>query len=212
LFIKARPTLARLGLLVEQVMDLVHDDRQQAYLARQVAVAVDQALEAQTNRCIYILGYRVGSLVCFSSLFLRTSLHVVPDECHKTARRGLFTIGCPVDFVRLYRPDYLMHRTARVDPLKWTSIYVSADVLASNFLDRDDEADRVATRGVAAPTDIQAPESLRYTSEELTWRNIIGRRGFPSHSGYWDEVGDDSCLRLVTARLLAFAVRLESSD
>jgi pimeloyl-ACP methyl ester carboxylesterase len=212
LFVTARPTIVRLGLLIERLMDFIHDDRQEASLARLVALAVDQILEAEPNRRIHLLGYSLGSLVCLAFLFPRTSLHVVPDGRHKSAIHGLFTIGCPVDFVRLYRSDYLMYRTARVDPLDWTNIYISADVLASNFLDRDDEADGAAAPGLAAPTDIPAPTSLRYTSEELTWRNVIGRRGFLSHSGYWDEVGNDSCLRLVAARISAFARTVETSD
>ena len=211
-FVKARPTIVRLGLLIEQLMDFVHDDRQEAGLARQVAAAVDQALEAEPDRRIHLLGYSLGSLVCLAFFFPRTSLHVVPDERHETAIHGLFTIGCPVDFVRLYRSDYLLDRNSRVADLDWTNIYISADVLASNFLDRDDEVDHTATPGVVAPMAMSPPTSLRYTSEELTWRNIVGRRGFLSHTGYWDEVGNDSCLRLVAARIPSFAGTLEPSS
>jgi hypothetical protein len=211
-FVKTRPTIVRLGLLIEQLMDFIHDDRQEASLARQVNLAIDEVLEAQTDRHIHLLGYSLGTLVCLAFLFPRTSLHVVPDERHRSAIHGLFTIGCPADFVRLYRSDYLMDRTARVDRLDWTNIYIGADVLASNFLDRDDDANEVATPRLAAPADIPMPTSLRYTSEVLTWRNVVGRRGFLSHSGYWDEVGNDSCLRLVAARIPAFAVTLEASD
>jgi pimeloyl-ACP methyl ester carboxylesterase len=212
LFVKARPTIVRLGLLIEKLMDFIHDDRQEASLARQVAIAVDQVLEADPDRRIHLLGYSLGSLVCLAFLFPKPSLHVAPDERHNTSIHGLFTIGCPVDFVRLYRPDYLMDRTERVEELAWTNIYIGADVLASNFLDGSDEADGTARSGLAAPADIPAPISLRYTSEELTWRNVVGRRGFLSHSGYWDEVGSDSCLRLIAERLPAFATMLESSD
>lgn len=212
LFVKARPTIVRLGPPIEQLMDFVHDDRHEAGLARQVAVAVDQVLEAEPDRRIHLLGYSFGSLVCLAFLFPKTSLDVVPVERHNTALLGLYTIGCPVDFVRLYRSDYLLDRTPRVDHLNWTNIYISADVLTSNFLDRDDEADHTATSDLFAPMDIPTPTSLRYTSEELTWRNIVGRRGFLSHSGYWDEVGNDSCLRLVSARVSTFARTLQSSD
>jgi hypothetical protein len=212
LFVRARPTIVRLGLLIEQLMDFVHDDRQEAGLARQVTVAVDQVLEAEPDRSIHLLGYSLGSLICLVFLFPRSSLHVVPDKRHEAAIHSLFTIGCPVDFVRLYRPDYLLDRTPRLANLDWINIYISADVLASNFLDRDDEAHPTATPDLTAPMAMAPPTSRRYTSEELTWRNVVGRRGFLSHSGYWDEVGNDSCLRLVAARISAFDVPLESSD
>lgn len=202
-FVKAGPTIVRLGLLIEQLMDFVHDDRREGGVARQVAVAIDQVLEAEPDRRIHLLGYSLGSLVCLAFLFPRTLLHVVPDERHETAISGLFTIGCPVDFVRLYRPDYLLHRTPRVADLDWTNIYISADVLGSNFRDRNDEA---------APMAMSPPTSLKYTSEDLTWRNIVGPRGYLSHSGYWDEIGNDSCLRLVAARIPALAGTLESSS
>ncbi len=209
-FVKARPQIVRLGLLIEQLMDFIHDDRLEAGIARQVAVAVDQILEAEPGRHIHLLGFSLGSLVCLGFLFPRTSLHVAPDERHEASIQSLFTIGCPVDFVRLYRPEYLLDRTPRRDDLDWTNIYIGADVLASNFMDRDDETDQTDTSGLVAPMSMSPPTSLRYTSEQLTWRSVIGRRGFLSHGGYWDEVGNDSCLRLVAARIPTLAGSLDA--
>jgi pimeloyl-ACP methyl ester carboxylesterase len=205
LFLEVRPSILRTALLIEQLMDFVHDDRREASVARTLVQAVDRVIDREPGRAIYLLGYSLGSLVCLAFAFPRDALHVTPDERHATSLAGLITVGCPVDFVRLYVPDYLDARTARVPDLAWTNIFIGADVLASNFVDGDDSASLEDARHPVARMVMTPPVCLRYTSEELTWRTVWGRRGFLSHGGYWDEIGDDSCLRLVKDRLPAFA-------
>lgn len=205
LFVRVRPAIVRMALLVEQLMDFVHDDRREGSVARRLAVAIDRVLEAAPGRHVYILGYSLGSLVTIAFAFPRNALHISRDERHADALKGLFTIGCPADFARLYVPQYLNDRTPRVADLAWTNIYIAADVLASNFLDRDDETGGPGAEKAPVPMSIPRPISLRYTSETLTWLNIWSRKGFLSHGGYWDDVGNESCLRLVVDRLPALA-------
>jgi hypothetical protein len=211
LFVRVRPAIVDAAVLIEQLMDFVHDDRREGSVARKLAAGIDQVLETNPGRRIYVIAYSLGSLVAIAFAFPRTLLHIRPDERHTAAVQGVFTIGCPIDFVRLYVPGYLTARTPRLPDLRWVNIYIAADVLASNFYDGNDEissldevnisGDDQQSRVPVTAADIQPTESERYTSETLTWRNIWSRRGFLSHGGYWDEPGNESCLRLVLYRL-----------
>lgn len=208
LFVRARPAVVRTAVLIQQLMDFVHDDRREGSVARKVTVATDQVLETDPGRQIYLLGYSLGSLVAIAFAFPRSLLHVQSDERHAAAVSGLFTIGCPADLIRLYLPRYLSDRTVRVDGLSWTNIYIAADVMASNFVDGNDAAETPDDGAPLAAMAVPAPVSLQYTSQTLTWFNIWGRKGFLSHGGYWDEVGNESCLRLVLERIPGFQLEL----
>jgi hypothetical protein len=201
LYLRVRPAILRMASLVEQLMDFVHDDRREGTVARKLSVAIDEVLHTDGERDVYILGYSLGSLVAIAFLLPRELLHIKPDVRHSAVLRHLFTVGCPIDFVRLYVPDYLANRTERVSDFKWTNIFIAADIMGSNFRDGNDTDSGPPSKGAIPETVRLRLESRRYTSEKLTWHNVVGRRGFLAHSGYWNDVGEESCLRLLLAEL-----------
>lgn len=201
LYVRVRPAILRMASLVEQLMDFVHDDRREGTVAKKLSGALDDVLDTDGERDVYILGYSLGSLVAIAFLLPRELLHIRPDARHAAVLRHLFTVGCPIDYVRLYVPDYLANRTERVTDVAWTNIFIAADVMGSNLRDGSDTDSGPPSKGVIPETARMRLTSRRYTSEQLTWRNVVGRRGFLAHTGYWNEVGEESCLRLLLAEL-----------
>jgi hypothetical protein len=206
LFFSVRPAVRRATTLVEQLLDYAQDERHAAGVTGVLDSALDDLLEADPGRKVHVYGYSLGALVAMDFLYPRTSLLQRLDERHAKAIPTLVTVGCPVDFVRLYVPRYTEKREARVPGLRWTNIYIAADVLGSNFIDGDDFAEAPGTGAGASGHEVaiagQRPISRRYTSERLTFRNIWGRKGFLSHGGYWDEPERENCLHLVMHEVL----------
>jgi hypothetical protein len=199
--VKARPAVDRAATLVEQLLDYAEDERHAATVAATATSAIDSLLEENPDREVYLLGYSLGALVALDFLFPRPSLHMPRDARYAKALRGLVTIGCPIDFVRLYLPAYVAGREAQIPDLAWTNIYIAADILGSNLADGDDHYAASASGsdpGAPGPRWISfggvQPVSYRYTDETLT---LLSRRGLLSHAGYWDEPGNENCLHLV---------------
>jgi hypothetical protein len=98
------------------------------------------------------------------------------------------TIGCPIDAVRLVRPDYLDHRCARVGKVAWRNVFIPADVFGSNFMDNDDAAalSNIDCGGVV-------PSSSQYLDERLDLWQILKIKGFRTHSSYWGDKDEASC-------------------
>lgn len=208
LIFKVRPLVVRTTTLVVQLLDYVEDERHAAGVADVLNSALDDILEADPHRKVHLFGYSLGTLVVIDFLYPHNSLHQPLDERHTRAILTLVTVGCPVDFVRLYLPHYTDDRMARVPGLNWKNIYIGADAFGSNFLDGDDLANDLA-EAKEAGAEVQEvtiagekPASYRYTGERLTFRNIWGRRGFLSHVAYWDEPECENCLHLVMREVM----------
>ena len=205
--VKARPAVDRMATLVEQLLDYAEDERHAASVAATVTSAIDSLLDENPDREVYLLGYSLGALVALDFLFPRASLHMPRvDARYVKALRRLVTIGCPVDFVRLYLPAYVAGREAQIADLPWTNIYIAADILGSNLADGDDHRATSTPGpdpGVSGPRLVSIagvrPVSYRYTDETLT---LLSRRGFLSHAGYWDEPGNENCLHLVMREVM----------
>lgn len=77
--------------------------------AKRLAKAINDLIDAGWTGPIHLLGYSFGSLIVYEAMFPRTSslADVVPAQAVET----LTTIGCPLDIVRLYKPDYVSGRT-----------------------------------------------------------------------------------------------------
>jgi len=202
MFFSVRPAVARGARLLEQVLAYAQDERHAAGVTGLVDSAIDDLLEKNPGRTVYVVGYSLGALVAMDFAFPRRSLGQPLDPRHRDTIAGLVTVGCPLDFVRLYFPAYADDRQERVPGLPWTNIYIPADILASNMVDGDDyayapagqSADVVTVAGVR-------PVCHRYTSQTLTYRNVWTRTGLLTHAGYWDEPERENCLHLVMRQI-----------
>jgi hypothetical protein len=224
LFFNVRPAVQRAATLIEQLIDYAQDERHAAGVAGILESALDDLLEGNPDRKVHVFGYSLGALVAMDFLYPRKSLLQPLDERHAKGILALVTVGCPVDFIRLYMPQYTEGRGARVPDVRWTNIYIPADVLGSNLTDGDDFAE-ASDRGAGASghkagshrqEEIaiagERPKSQRYTSERLTFRNIWGHKGFLSHGGYWDEPEQENCLHLVMREVMPIYTTIQSDS
>jgi hypothetical protein len=224
LFFNVRPAVQQGAALIEQLLDYAQDERHAAGVTGILDSALDDLLEDNLDRKVHVFGYSLGALVAMDFLYPRKSLLHPLDERHANAILTLVTVGCPVDFIRLYVPQYTEGRKARVPDVRWTNIYIPADVLGSNLTDGDDFAEAPDTgagasgykagshRQEAIAIAGKRPFSQRYTSERLTFRNIWGHKGFLSHGGYWDEPEQENCLHLVMRKVMPVYTTIQSDS
>jgi len=191
---------------VQQLLDYAQQDQNTVTVTNCLGDAIDAVLEDDDSRPVYVLGYSLGALVAVDYLVPRRSQLGLPDERHPGAIKSLITIGCPLDFIRLYMPEFPDHRDARVTDLPWTNVYIAADVLGSNMADGGDNEKPTSTN-VVKIGELRPTTSHRYTNEELSWLNIWGQRGFLSHGEYWSVPGAGNCLGVVTSVALGAAAR-----
>jgi pimeloyl-ACP methyl ester carboxylesterase len=200
---KVTPMIREAASVVEQMMDYAESQQQAVAVVNCLGEAIDALLEsAKPARPVFILGYSMGALVAVDYLCPRTSQLELPDDRYVAAIRGLITIGCPLDFIRLYLPHYTEDRQPRVQGLPWTNVFIPADILGSNMADGDDntapDPEQAVGVGTMKPTHI-----IRFTDEELTWSGVRARRGFLSHGGYWSVPGAGNCLSVVLSTVRA---------
>jgi hypothetical protein len=208
--LKSKPRIEAATDIIRQFLDYAHDVRVVKGTTNVLRDALDPLVQGDGPRKVHLVSYSFGSLVALDLLFPKTATLPAADPRYATSIASLTTIACPVDFMRLYFPDYLEGRTARFTGLRWTNVFIAADVFGSNFLDEDDFAEtpdgaeplpepdtRVAIDGCR-------PTSVRYTDEQLSLKSIfVGARGFATHSQYWGDPDRGNCLRLVTDVVLA---------
>jgi hypothetical protein len=138
---KAKPIANRATKFAAEILEYAEDERRAESVCKGLTPMLDCILEKTPDREIHILGYSFGAVVAVDYLFPRSSMWPSKDpHTHARARmvRTLSTVGCPLDFIRLYKPDYLAHREPHVRGIPWLNIFIAADVLGSNFHDGDD--------------------------------------------------------------------------
>lgn len=194
---KLTPTIRDWSSRAEQMMDYADSEQQAVQVTNCLGAALDSVLEPPgTTRPVFLLGYSMGALVAIDYLCPRTSMLDLLDDSRVTAIRGLITIGCPLDFIRLFLPRYTASRRLRVPGLSWTNIFIPADVLGSNMTDGDDNAVPDPENAVGIE-EVKPTRIVQFTDEKLTWSGILARRGFLSHNGYWSMPGAGNCLSVL---------------
>lgn len=168
-------------------------------IAVQLDQAVDRLHDSGWRGPIHLLGYSFGSLVVFESMYPRET--ALRNTESAQAVTSLVTIGCPLDLVRLYVPDYVDGRVARKETVPWTNVFNAADMFASNFQESNDRMDGPLVTKPSTPPILEtaAPRSIRYTNETIGWFQIFvsGR----THSGYWGRPNATSCFDPLVAAL-----------
>jgi len=218
LLAKATPRIRDVSSRVQQMMMYAQSQQQSVQVTNCLGAAIDAVLEpAGTTRPVFILGYSMGSLVAIDYLCPRASQLDPLDDPRVTAIRGLITIGCPLDFVRLYLPQYTKNRQLRVPELPWTNIFIAADVMGSNMCDEGDDYvpephQLVGITGVRVDPDkpdagepdaVKPTKTIQFTDERLSWSSIVAPRGFLSHGSYWSVPGAGNCLNVVLSAVRA---------
>ena len=201
---KATPVIGEAASRVQQIMDYAGSQQAAVKVANCLGDAIDAVLESAKKKKtptppVFILGYSMGALVAFDFLFPRESQLELRDDRH-AAIRALITIGCPLDFTRLYLPKYTDDRVSRVSGLPWINIFIPADVLGSNCADGNDS--EVPAKVAFEVPGMGLTHIVKFTDEELTWSGIWAYRGFVSHSGYWSVPGAGNCLGEVLPTVL----------
>jgi hypothetical protein len=206
LFAKASPAVATASDLIHKAMDYARHDNVVGDVRVAVRRALDSVLEPGRARPVHLVGYSFGSLVALDFLFPQAEPN--RDDRYR-AIASLTTIGCPIDFIRLYYPGYLAGREALIRDedgndveLPWRNVFMPADVFGSNFLDDDDRSDtEEAERDRKEPVTVAGrfPISYRCSDETLSWPDILTRKGFSIHGRYWDAADMDNCLGHVAA-------------
>jgi hypothetical protein len=207
-FVTARPRLTTATDVVRQALDYARQQQVSGDCRAVVRKVLDRLITEHPQRPIHLIGYSFGSLVAIDLLFPKTDEAEV-DERFPQSIASLTTIGCPVDFLRLYFPDYLDGRRTDMKGVDWTNIFIPADVFGSNFTDTDDFSDSGSRPAGAVEVIVGdcSPRTVRYTREELSVLNILARKGFSSHAAYWSVGRGGNCLHTVTSALVRQPVR-----
>jgi hypothetical protein len=167
-------------------------------VASTVTVRLDEAVDGLNQNKwagpVHVLGYSFGSLVLFEFLFPRRSSLLERGAAASVA--SLVTIGCPLDLIRLYQPDYIADREKRNDEIVWTNVFNLADIFGSTLNNGDDaspDAKPLTLDGVR-------PTSIRYTTEKISAFQIFvtGK----THSSYWGAADEANCFDGLVSSLL----------
>lgn len=178
-----------LSATLRHLIDYVRNtDRANSTVSLTVDHAIAGLLDAEWTGDIHLLGYSFGSLVLYDAAFPHPTSGKGSAPLDRAA--SLVTIGCPLDFVRLYFKDYTTGRQARSSELPWTNIFNAADVFASNLKNKSDTD---AGQSDAPGLEQLKPESIQYLHEELNLTQLLMAKGFRTHAGYWGTADEGSC-------------------
>ncbi|MBI4306392.1 MAG: hypothetical protein HY678_08755, partial [Chloroflexi bacterium] len=112
---------------------------------------------------IHLFGYSVGSVVVLDTIYPVSPAIQIFNEIDT-----IITVGCPADSIGAFWPDYFTRREGRAGRQPtWYNVFIPADLLASNFIDRDGESE-------------YPDESERMAHREVTAQPVVNRAGVPS--------------------------------
>ncbi|WP_067657348.1 hypothetical protein [Nocardia harenae] len=195
-----RRRILALAAVADRFIRYAHnDDSVASTITQRLDSAVVQLRRNGWTGPVHLLGYCFGSLVVLDAVLPRaTDLH---GHAAMDSVQQIWTVGSPLDIVRLYAPSFLAGRTARKPDVSWCNIFNEADILASNLRDADDAG---AGAGSFELNGVRA-ESIRYTGEAVgPARLLVTAR---AHSAYWSTPDRANCLHPVARAFLAAAAR-----
>ena len=193
-FLWARPRLLRGGRNARYIMQYLSRALDRREVVATLGTCVDSLLEVEENRgaVIHVLGYSFGSIVALDALTLKNS----EGYRQRLARVStLVTVGCPVDFIRMYYPQHFTKRSAPPGDIEWLNLYFPRDVLGSNFRDFGDGVADGDDRSKRFTLDGFTPdENIAVELPERTRSSFLRMDGFTVHGQYWREDGQTSHL------------------
>lgn len=160
----------------------------------QMDILIEKIVEEEGDNCeICFHSYSFGTLICLDYIF---PFGIRPSTRLQKHLKGLITIGCPIEFVKVYFPKFLTGRNIIMnDNIKWINIYSLADALGSNFRKQNDQG--IAEYSFQSNT--IKPINIQY---EVTNTNVniitqfFTLHALKAHSSYWDYEDDgQNCFR-----------------
>jgi len=155
-------------------------------LTGNLSALVEKISETESNYEGFELHtYSFGTIIAIDTMYpgmpQQTDLRVSKEVTH------FVTVGCPVDFVRVYYPNYFNNRNVVNTNVKnWYNVNCEVDVLSSNFrndgkLEDGDPANTPGAREVKNITYEVTP------FKNVSWLDYLFLLSFKSHRMYWDE-------------------------
>lgn len=205
---KFRKALLAVAATTQRTIAYVsNDERFGDTVAMTLYDAVDGLRDSGWRSPIHLLGYSFGAFVLFDGMFPKKASLRNPDAVAHVD--SITTIGCPIDAIRLFRPNVLTDDRAPQSPTApWRNVFIATDVFGSNLKNGDDTS---AGEGTALAISSIQVESIRYLDEKLDWWSLLKIKGFRSHAGYWGTPDEASCFD-VLVDLWCPAVAANDSD
>jgi pimeloyl-ACP methyl ester carboxylesterase len=183
LFIFARKKILLAARLARDLMHYCRlGARHDSAVERLIAV-IDGIRDADEQREIHLLGYSMGAMVALDSLLPSANAPAIGE--HRRSVSSLTTVGCPVDVIRLYYPDYFSGRRAVQPNISWRNLFLPNDVLGSNLLDNSDRKEFEDNTDAFCIAGVKPLESIAANNESLSWLDYVALEGFVTHIRYW---------------------------
>lgn len=159
--------------------------------------AIDGLLDAGCTSRIHVVGYSFGSLVAVDALLPRAGTVGQGNDRIAKVVASLTTIGCPIDAIRVFYPKHFAApRRSRVPDLRWTNVFVPADVFGSNLADKTD-SEPIGPDDVVPMFEGVTITARQHTDQQLGFLTTLEGKGFALHGGYWSEPDRDSCFTML---------------
>lgn len=129
--------------------------------------------------------FSFGSVVAIDALYPSNAQQA--DLRTSTEITRFVTVGCPVDFIRVYYPNYFSGRKLVCTGIQdWYNVNCEVDVLSSNFRNdnKKEDGDPAVVPGGADVKNITY-EVTPY--KNVSWVDYLFLLGFKSHKMYWGE-------------------------
>lgn len=152
---------------------------------------------------IDIHSYSFGSIIALDFMFPAGD---EPTSATKQTLKGLITIGCPYDFVKMYFPGYFNGRCEALAPtVKWLNVYSPADALSCNFKrDIEPGESEYSIIDIEKLKPLNLPPYYISTFNPYNPIHFLGLYAIRAHNFYWDKsASGNSCIRSIVTNMKA---------
>ncbi len=201
-YLRFRKSLLRSARRIRQVMIYLDDGAKAAMVTAAVADGVDSLRDLPYDGEIHLLAYSFGGIVLLDELLPASGARA--NTAHWVHRvSSITTIGCPIDFLRLYYPDYYQDRTALRQDIPWQNVFIAADAFGSNLAYKGMPANMVCApkeaktingshvdaacgvfSGERIPGGLQVMSS-RYLTGQFGFWSSLAQAALRQHQRYW---------------------------